>query len=367
MTYQERCNTLNKNPVLVARHFQYRVEIFFKVIVLHGPLGKTSYYAIRVEFQVRGSPHIHSFIWILNAPKLSKETKDEYIQCVDSIIRTDMPNSVSEKELFELVKTFQVDQHSKTCREYWNDKCRLNFGKFFTDRTITAEPLPEDIPEEIKNQVPKNRCDLLNKVKRYIDTELNPSKNNFYDSTRSDYEVAKNIEEILSLLEISKEDYEAASSTSEDTDYQLYLKRPPNSCFVNNYFIDGLVAPEANIDIQPVYNHYKAIAYMCVYLSKSEDKCSQAMSQALKEVFEDKLDNYQQMKSVAQTYVNKREFSIQKCVHQVLSGQWLKKTFPGVIFANSNIPEKRYRICREEKDTSQLPDDSRDIFKKYDW
>ena len=50
MTYQERCN---KNPVLVAGHFQYKVEIFFKVIVLDGPLGKTSYYAIRVEFQVR--------------------------------------------------------------------------------------------------------------------------------------------------------------------------------------------------------------------------------------------------------------------------------------------------------------------------
>ena len=96
MAYQERCNTLNTNPVLVARHFQNRVEIFSKKIVLDGPLGKTSYYAIRVEFQVRGSPHIHSFIWILNAPKLSKETKDEYIQLVDSIIRTDMPNSVSE-------------------------------------------------------------------------------------------------------------------------------------------------------------------------------------------------------------------------------------------------------------------------------
>ena len=114
MTYQQRWNTLNKNPVLVAGHFQYRVEIFFKVILLDGPLGKTSYYAIHVEFQVRGSPHIHSFIWILNAPNLSKETKDEYIQWVDSIIRTDMPNSVSDKELLELVKTFQVHRHSKT-------------------------------------------------------------------------------------------------------------------------------------------------------------------------------------------------------------------------------------------------------------
>ena len=80
ITYQERCNTMNKNPVLVSRPFQYIVEIFFKVIVLDGPLGKKSYYAIRVEFQVRGSPHIHSFTWMLNAPKLSKETKDEYIQ-----------------------------------------------------------------------------------------------------------------------------------------------------------------------------------------------------------------------------------------------------------------------------------------------
>ena len=62
MTYQESGNTLNKNPVVVARHFQYRLEIFFKVIVLDGPLVKTSYYAIRVEFQVRGSLHINSFM-----------------------------------------------------------------------------------------------------------------------------------------------------------------------------------------------------------------------------------------------------------------------------------------------------------------
>ena len=58
MTYQERCNTLNKNLVLEARHFQYRTEIFFKVTVLDEPLGKTSYFAIHVEFQVRVSRHI---------------------------------------------------------------------------------------------------------------------------------------------------------------------------------------------------------------------------------------------------------------------------------------------------------------------
>ena len=213
--------------------------------------------------------------------------------------------------------------------------------------------------EEIKNQVLKNRSDLLSKFKRYTDTELNPSKKNFCDSTRSEYEVVKNIEEILSLLEISKEDYRVVLSTSKNSNYKLYLKRPPNSCFVNKYFTDGLLPCEANIDIQPVFNHYKAVAYMCTYISKSEDECSQAMRQALKEAFEDK-----QMKSVAQKYINKTECSIKQCVYQFFIVHWFRKTFPGVIFANSNITEKRYRICREEKDISQLSEYSRDISKR---
>ena len=51
MSYHERCNTLNKNPMLVVGLFLYRAELFFKAILLDGPLGKTNYYAIRVEFE----------------------------------------------------------------------------------------------------------------------------------------------------------------------------------------------------------------------------------------------------------------------------------------------------------------------------
>ena len=48
------------------------------------------------------------------------------------------------------------------------------------------------------------------------------------------------------------------------------------------------------------------------------------------------------MKSVAHSYVNQTECSIQECVFHILAGQWLCKTFPGAVFANSNVPEKRY-------------------------
>ena len=40
ISYFERCCNLNLNPVLLARHFQYRVEAFFKEIIVDGPLGK---------------------------------------------------------------------------------------------------------------------------------------------------------------------------------------------------------------------------------------------------------------------------------------------------------------------------------------
>ena len=78
--------------------------MFFKIIALDGPLGKTQYYAIRLEFHVRGSPHIHSFIWILNAPKLTNVNINDYRKWVDGVIRSDPPDPNNEPALFELVK-----------------------------------------------------------------------------------------------------------------------------------------------------------------------------------------------------------------------------------------------------------------------
>ena len=95
LDYFQRCCYLNLNPVVTARHFQYRVEIFFKTIVSDGNLVKPEYHAIRVEFQLRGSPHIHSFLWILDAPVLRKNNVDEYVRFADSIKKAFVPDEVT--------------------------------------------------------------------------------------------------------------------------------------------------------------------------------------------------------------------------------------------------------------------------------
>ena len=49
--------------------------------------------------------------------------------------------------------------------------------------------------------------------------------------------------------------------------------------------------------------------------------------------------------------------------------QRLRRTFSGVIFANSNVPEKRFHILLNENEIMGLPEDSKDIFKQnmIDW
>ena len=100
LSYQDRCRLSNSNPVLVAKYFQYRVEVFFKGIIVDGPLGKTKYYTTRVEFQARGSPHMHCFLWAVNAPVLTSNNKEEYIAIVDQIIHALLPEKKKKNQNF---------------------------------------------------------------------------------------------------------------------------------------------------------------------------------------------------------------------------------------------------------------------------
>ena len=96
------------------------------------------------------------------------------------------------------------------------------------------------------------------------------------------------------------------------------------------------------MDIKPVFNHYRAITYICTYLSKTEDECSHAMSQALKESADANFSNYEQITLIAYTYTSKRKCSIKEANYHILPELWLEKTFLAVLFGKTKSPQDRY-------------------------
>ena len=124
---------LNLNPVVVAKDFQHKVETFFTEILLSklNPIGKIVYYALRIEFQMRGPPHLHALIWTSDCPTLTSENSEAYVKFVDKRVQAFLPDEQTDPELHDLVKTYQKHNHSKTCRKYKNVTCRFNFGQFF--------------------------------------------------------------------------------------------------------------------------------------------------------------------------------------------------------------------------------------------
>ena len=143
------------------------------------------------------------------------------------------------------------------------------------------------------------------------------------------------------------------------------LKREPYSCFVNNYFDVGLKAWQANMDIQPVFNEYKAVTYMCNYFSKTEDRCSQAMKQVAKKVFENNMHHHDTMNTIAKAYLSNRECSVQETVYHFLPELKLRRSFSAVYFVNTTLQRKSNPpVLLSEKELSELPDNSPNIFKK---
>ena len=159
---------------------------------------------------------------------------------------------------------------------------------------------------------------------------LNPSKAN-YNPTLTEADIFKSVN-------ITEEQYYWALSISPDSDYELHLKRPTNSCFINNYFIAGTCIKgfRANVDLQPVFNHYKCITYVCSYFTKDEDEWSQAIMNAAKEAKKENLSVRDSLKRIGAAFLSTRE----------VSELWLRKIFPATVFVSTDLPEKKGTHCK---------------------
>ena len=101
---------LNINPVIVAKHFQYRVETFFTTVFLTdvNPNGKIVYYictAYWIPNEGQSSCPI-SLIWMAGCPKLSHDTKEAYMIFIDKHVQA-IPDKDKDADFFEMMKNIK--------------------------------------------------------------------------------------------------------------------------------------------------------------------------------------------------------------------------------------------------------------------
>ena len=110
--------------------FQHRPEAFFSEYLLNDvhPLGYITDYVIKIEFQMRRSPHAHGLLWVKDAPKIDKDPDDVLCAFIDKYITAVIPPVTSEnKHHIKLMDSLQKHTHSDYCHK--NKLCCFGFPK----------------------------------------------------------------------------------------------------------------------------------------------------------------------------------------------------------------------------------------------
>ena len=116
LTWEEKCRLIQSDPVTCARHFDFQFNTFLKDVLMSeiAPLGKIKDWFYRVEYQQRGSPHVHMLIWLKNAPVFGVDKDEDVVAYIDSVITCTKPEN--DTELLNIVNR-QTHRHSHTCKK----------------------------------------------------------------------------------------------------------------------------------------------------------------------------------------------------------------------------------------------------------
>ena len=205
--WEDRCRLMQSDPVTCARHFDYQVNQFLTHFLLSSsePLGKISDWFYRVEYQQRGSPHIHMLIWIKDAPQFQIDSDKKVTTFIDKIITCVKPVN---PELLKLVNR-QVHRHSHTCRKNTSNLRRFNYPQPPMKQTMILYPLDEKTP----NSDIKVYKESWKSIKSYLDDLQNCGNMTF--------------EDLLLQLNITEEKYFMAIRSPLNA-ATIFLKQNPN-------------------------------------------------------------------------------------------------------------------------------------------
>uniref|UniRef100_A0A8C4HPS9 ATP-dependent DNA helicase n=1 Tax=Dicentrarchus labrax TaxID=13489 RepID=A0A8C4HPS9_DICLA len=348
LDWNAKCDILRSNPVTVMRLFEKRVDALMTDLIRSPaqPIGEVEDYFYRVEFQARGSPHIHLLVWIKDAPEFGDQDDAEVINFIDQYITCQMPDPKADPELHKIVSEVQVHSrnHSKSCKK-GNVMCRFGFPKLPMERTIITFPEQDDDDDDDdddnqqqqsaqKNRRKGKKGKRKNRALRIRQKEAKDKLQmlrNFISDPNASF---NNLSELLEKCNLTYEEYRKCV-TNLTMSNVIMLKRHPNHCWVNGYNPDLLRAWNANMDIQFVLDEFSCLMYMMSYVSKPEHEMTEFLNDVIRDVKKTDVNENDEMKHIMQAYAKHREVSAQEAVARTCSLP-LKKCSRNVVFIQTD-------------------------------
>ena len=336
LDWSQKTRLVQCDPVTCVRYFDHRVHVFINNILRspHEPIGKVTDYFYRVEFQQRGSPHIHMIVWIDQAPVFDVDNDEQVSQFIDKY------TSCSTSVLPEMMKyvDLQRHKHSKSCRKGQMPICRFGFPHPPMSRTRI-----------LRSKLSASEDNEPNKTYESIIQKLNDMKD------------GENItfEQFLIELNMSEEDYIECIEKSLTTS-TIYLKRSPSEIRINPYMKHLLDAWKANHDMQYIMDPYACAMYIVAYMSKSQRGMSQLLHKACEETKKGNMTLKESVRHMGNKFLNSVEISAQEAAYLVLQLP-LTNCTRSVIFLNTSHPDERTFMLKDQETLEEMPKESTDI------
>ncbi|XP_076393046.1 uncharacterized protein LOC143266003 [Megachile rotundata] len=137
LTFADRLKLVQKYPVVIARQFTVRVNALMQYLKNSHCLGGVVIdFWYRIEFQNRGSPHLHMLIWCENVPDfLTNEGRNVIEKVVSCSLEAE------NQDMSDIVQRVQIHKHSDTCYKDRNNRCcRFGFPRPISETTMCLGP-----------------------------------------------------------------------------------------------------------------------------------------------------------------------------------------------------------------------------------
>lgn len=224
-----KCRLIQTDSVTCARHFDYSINKFIREFLQDNsnPIRQIKDFFYRVEYQQRGSPHVHMLIWCEHAPVYGEDPTEDVIKFIVSKITC--ADSLKTDPALQNLVLLQTHRHSHTCRKRSKKECRFGFPKPTMNNTCILQPMT--ITECGKSRYAAYRENIRQKL------------NEIHDRNE-----ALTFTDFLHSLSLTADEYICAVRTSIKT-ATVFLKRDPSGCRINCYNLHMLKAWRANIDL----------------------------------------------------------------------------------------------------------------------